>query len=75
MDHMPKHHSLPWNGASSGHILDSEGMGAIFYKKGKNMLKKGKTFEKLGKNWRKCNKFDNYFKKGSLLRAIIARNK
>ena len=54
-----------------GPILESKGMGAIFHKKGKNMLKKGKIFDNLAENWRKCTKFENYFKKGSLLRTLL----
>ena len=34
----------------TGPILENKGMGAIFWKKGKEMLKKGKTFENVGKN-------------------------
>ena len=33
-----------------GSILESKGMGAIFHKKGKEILQKGKIFENLGKN-------------------------
>ena len=33
-----------------GAILENKGMGAIFQKKGKEMLKKGKIFENLGQN-------------------------
>ena len=59
----------------SGLILGTEGMGAIVHKKGKNMMKKGKICQFLGKFWRNCTKFNNIFQKGSLLRAIMARNK
>ena len=34
----------------SGPILESKDMGAIFQKKGKEILEKGKIFENLGKN-------------------------
>ena len=34
----------------AGPILESKGKGAIFQKKGKEMLKKGKIFDDLGKN-------------------------
>ena len=34
----------------SGLILESKDMGAIFQKKGKEILKKGKIFENLNKN-------------------------
>ena len=46
-------------------IQQSEGMGVISHKKGKNMLKKCKIFEKLDKNYRRETKFGNFFKKGS----------
>ena len=35
---------------TTGPILESKGMGAIFQKKGKGMLKKSKIFENLGGN-------------------------
>ena len=54
-----------------GPILESKGMHAIFQKKDKKMFKKDKIFENLGKNA----KFENIFKKGRSLCAIIARNK
>ena len=57
-----------WRWITSGLILESEGVGAIFQKKGKAMLKKGKIFEN-------CTKFENIFKKGRWLHTIIARNK
>ena len=36
--------------STSGPILESKGMTAIFQKKGKEILKKDKIFENLGKN-------------------------
>ena len=54
-----------------GPILESKGMHAIFQKKDKKMFKKDKIFENLGKNA----KFENIFKKGRSLCAIIACNK
>ena len=45
-------------------IQQSEGMGVISHKKGKNMLKMGKIFEKLNKNHRRETKFWVFFQKG-----------
>ena len=72
----PRHHhqihsvsdSSSWFVA--GPILERKGMRAIFQKKRKKGQKKGKI-----KFWQKCTKFENILKKGSLMRAIIARMK
>ena len=58
-------------GISTGPILESKDMCAIFQKKSKKMWKKGKKgkiFENLGKMY----KFENIFKKGRWLCATIA---
>ena len=52
-------------------MQQSQGMGVISHKKGKNMLKKAEIFEKLDKNNRRETKFGNFFKKG---REGIYRN-
>ena len=58
-----------------GPILESEGMRVIFQKKGRKGQKKGKKkkiFKNLDKN---VEKNENILKKGSLIRATIARMK
>ena len=54
----------------TGPILEKKGMGAIFQRKGKEILKKGKILENLGKN---NPKFENILKKGTWLHVIIAQ--
>ena len=44
-------------------------MRAIFQKKGKKKVKNGQNIKKFGQ---KCTKFENIFKKGSLMFATIA---
>ena len=54
---------------SSGTILESKGMHAIFQKKGKKMLKKGQKKAKYFKIWAKIYKIWKCFEKGQVIRA------